>query len=377
MNFRFTQEEKALWRRAKKVADEKIAPRAAEWDETNEISPELVNILAKAGFFRLLFPREYGGLGVSSVKICIVREELSRVCMKADVTLIMSGLGCYAIACYGTEEQKRKYIPPLASGERLGSFGLTEPGAGSDIAGIQSTAVLDGDHYILNGRKRFISSGYGADTLVVFAKTDPEKGGRGISAFIVEKGMPGFEARLMNLMFAGDEAELFFTNCRVPKENLLGVPGQGWAIALGNLNIFRPTVGASAVGTAQRAFDLALSYAKKRQAFGQPISNFQIIQFKLAEMATELDAARLLCYRAAWMADQGDDDLRKEASMAKLFATEAARRIVDQALRIHGGLGVVKGYEIERLYRFITAATIGEGTSEMQSLTIARRLLRE
>jgi len=377
MNFQFTAEQEALKKRVRKLAEEQLEPMADEIEECDDIQPKMVKVLAEGELFRLLFPKEYGGLGeVSSVKICIAREELARVSLVADTTMAMSGLGCYAVARYGTDEQKRKYIPPLARGEKLGSFGLTEPMAGSDVASMQSTAVLNGDHYVINGRKRFISNGNAADTLVVFAKTDPEKRGRGISAFIVEKGMPGFEAHKMKLMFAHDLAELYFTDCRVPKENLLGEPGQGWAIALGNLDMFRPTVGASAVGCAQAAFELALDYTKRRHAFGQPIGNFQAIQFKLADMATELDAARLLVFRAASLKDSGMEGLIKEASMAKLFASEAAKRIVDQALRIHGGLGVVKGYRIERLYRQVTAEIIGEGTSEIQRLTIARQLLR-
>ncbi len=378
MNFKFTPEEEALKQEVKTLAEEKLAPMADEIDECDEILPKMVTVLAEGDLFRLLFPKEYGGRGeVSAVKICIAREELSCVSLVADTTLAMNGLGCFAIARYGTETQKQKFIPPLASGEKLGSFGLTEPMAGSDVASMQSTAVFDGDHYILNGRKRFISNGNAADTLVVFAKTDPEKGRHGISAFILEKGMPGFESRPMKLMFAHDLAELYFNDCRVPKENIVGEPGQGWTIALGNLDLFRPTVGASAVGCGRAALEIALDYAKTRHAFGQPISNFQAIQFRLADMATELDAARLLVFRAAFLRDSGAEGLIKVASMAKLYASEAAKNVVDQAMRIHGGIGVVKGSRIERLYRQVTAEIIGEGTSEMQKLTIARQLLRE
>jgi alkylation response protein AidB-like acyl-CoA dehydrogenase len=326
MDFQFTGEQIELQKRVRKLVDQKLDPMADEIEECNDIQPKMVKVLAEGELFRLLFPKEYGGFGeVSSVKICITREELSRVSLVADTTLAMNGLGCYAIARYGTEQQKQKYIPPLAKGEKLGSFGLTEPGGGSDVVGMKSVAVLDGDHYVLNGRKRFISNGNAADTLVVFAKTDPDKGSKGISAFIIEKGMPGFETGKMELMFAHDLAELYFDDCRVPRDNLLGEPGQGLAIALGNLDIFRPTVGASALGCARAALDLALDYARKRHAFGRPISDFQAIQFKLADMATDLDAARLMVYRAASLKDSGAEGLIKEASMAKLFASEAAR----------------------------------------------------
>ena len=377
MNFQLTEEQQALQDRVRKLAEEKLGPMADEIEECDDIQPKMVKVLAEGELFRLLFPKAYGGLGeVSSLKICLTREQLSRVSLVADTTLAMSGLGCYAIAHYGTEEQKQRYIPPLAAGEKLGSFGLTEPTGGSDVVNMKSTAVLNGDHYVLNGRKRFISNGNAADTLVVFAKTDPDRGSKGISAFILEKGTPGFQAHPMRLMFAHDLAELYFDNCRAPKENLLGSPGQGLEIALGNLDVFRPTVGASALGSAQAAFELAIGYAKRREAFGQTISNFQAIQFKLADMATELEAARMMVYRAASLRDNGVKGLIKEASMAKLLASETAKRIVDQAVRIHGGLGLVKGCRIERLYRQIMVDLIGEGTSEIQKLTIARQLLK-
>lgn len=377
MNFRFTAEQEALKQKVRKLAREKLGPMADEIEECDEVQPKMVKVLAEGELFRLLFPKEYGGSEeVSAVKICIAREEISQISLVADTTLAMSGLGCYAIARYGTDVQKRKYIPPLACGEKLGSFGLTEPTAGSDVANIESKAVLDGNDYILNGRKRYISNGNAADTLLVFAKTDPHKGRRGISAFILEKGMAGFEARPMKLMFAHDLAELYLNDCRVPRENLVGEPGQGWAIALGNLDLFRPTIGASSVGCGKAALEMALDFARKRHAFGRPIGNFQAIQFKLADMTTRLDAARLLVYRAASLRDDGVEGAIKEASMAKLFASEAAKNIVDQAMRIHGGLGLIKGYRIERLYRQIPMEIMGEGTSEIQKLTIARQLLK-
>lgn len=388
MDFTFTEQEQELRQRVRRMAEEKLAPMADEIEESDEVRPPMVSVLAENGVFRLLFPKEYGGAGpVSSVKICIAREEISRVSLVADSTFIMSGIGAYAIARYGTEEQKRKYIPPLAAGEKLGSFGLTEPTGGSDVARMQTTATLEGDSYVLNGSKRFVSSANAASTLVVFAKTAPEAGMRGISAFIVEKGMPGFEVRPMKITYAHDINELFFDQCLVPKENLLGEPGQGGKIALANLTLFRPTLGACAVGSAQAALDAAISYSKRREAFGQSISNFQAIQFKLAEMATLLDAARLLVYRAAWLRDEvvagrspngaSDASIIKEASMAKYFAGEALRRIADEAIRIHGGAGIVKGAVTERIFRQSWGAVIGEGTPEMQLMTIARRLLKE
>jgi acyl-CoA dehydrogenase len=292
----------------------------------------------------------------------------------------MQGLGTYPITLFGTEEQKRKYLPAIGSGERLAAFALSEPDAGSDVARMKTTAVLDGDHYVLNGAKRWISQGPAAEIYTVFAKTDPAKGNRGISAFIVEKGTPGFDpSRKMKLMAAHCLCEPRFENCRIPKKNLLGEENRGMRISMENLDMFRTTVGATAVGFAQRAYEEALSRAKSRIVFDQPLSEFQATQFKLADMATEIQAARLLVYWAAILKDRGESwrKVMTSASMAKLFATEVCHRVVDESLQIHGGAGLMKGMPIERIYRLQRSLRIYEGTSEIQRITIAREILRE
>jgi alkylation response protein AidB-like acyl-CoA dehydrogenase len=381
MDFMFTEEQKELRRRAREFAEKKLAPLAPVVDESEEISWDLVKLLADEGFLRLMVPREYGGEGmVSCVNISIIREEFSRICSAAASIFTMQGLGTYPITLFGTEEQKRKYLPPIGSGERLAAFTLSEPDAGSDVASMKTTAVLDGDHYVLNGVKRWSSQGPAAEIYTVFAKTDPEKGSRGISAFIVEKGTPGFDpSRKMKLMAAHCICEPRFENCRIPKENRLGEEGRGMRISMENLDMFRTTVGATAVGFAQRAYEEALSHAKSRIVFNQPLSEFQATQFKLADMATEIQAARLLVYWAANLKDRDESwrTIMTSASMAKLFATEVCHRVVDESLQIHGGAGLMKGIPIERLYRMVRSLRIYEGTSEIQRITIAREILRD
>jgi acyl-CoA dehydrogenase len=312
------------------------------------------------------------------MNLCIIREELARVCGQADTNFIMQGLGSYPITLGGTPEQKARYLPPIATGEAIAAFALTEPHGGSDVISMRTTAVLQNEEWVLNGAKKFISQAGDATTYTVFAKTDPEAGSRGISAFIVEKGTPGFDdSRRLDLMAPHPIGEPVFEDCRIPYANLIGQPGQGIRLALGTLNTFRTTVAAAAVGIGQAAYDAAIKYARARAMFGQHLSDFQDTQFKLADMAVSLDAARLLCYRAAWLKDSAQEDVIKEASFAKLFATEAASRIVNEALQIHGGAGLEKGTRIEQLYREVRALTIYEGTSEIQRQTIARQLLRE
>lgn len=375
MNFRFTEEQEMLRSKVRKFAEKELAPIAAEVDEMDEVSWEVARLLAEQELFYLLVPEQYGGVSFKATPICIVREELSRISVHADLLFAEMVLCTYPISVYGTEAQKQKYLPPFARGESLGSFALTEPEAGSDVANLQTTAILDGDAYVLNGSKVFASVGPFAQTYITFAKTDPAQGSRGISAFIVENGTPGFEGKQMKLMGPHPIAELTFTNCRLPKDNLLGEPGRGMRVALSTLDCVRMSVGAAAVGIAQRAFEDAISYSKNRVAFGQPIAEFQSTQFKLAEMATAIDAARLLVYRSAWLRDETSDRVTKESSMAKLFATEMAWQVVDQALQLHGGYGVVKGMLIERLYRAIRQPRVYEGTSEIQKIVIARHIL--
>jgi acyl-CoA dehydrogenase len=378
MDFSLTHQEQELQQRVRKLAQERIAPIAAEVDESNRVSPELMRILADADLLRYTVPEEYGGYGIKVMNLCIIREELARVCGQADTNFIMQGLGSYPITLGGTPEQKARYLPPIATGEAIAAFALTEPHGGSDVIGMKTAAVLQNEEWVLNGAKKFISQAGDATTYTVFAKTDPEAGSRGISAFIVEKGTPGFDdSRRLDLMAPHPIGEPVFEDCRIPYANLIGQPGQGIRLALGTLNTFRTTVAAAAVGIGQAAYDAAIKYARARAMFGQHLSDFQATQFKLADMAVSLDAARLLCYRAAWLKDSGQEDVIKEASFAKLFATEAASRIVNEALQIHGGAGLEKGTRIEQLYREVRALTIYEGTSEIQRQTIARQLLRE
>jgi len=326
----------------------------------------------------LPFSEEYGGGGVDTICYAIAIEEISRVCGSTGITLAAHiSLCTFPIYHFGNEEQKRKYIPKLASGEWIGALGLTEPGAGSDAGGIKTRAVLDGDEWVINGQKCFITNGSIADVVVLTALTDPEKGTRGISSFIVEKGTPGFrpgrDEEKMGLK-GSITSELSFEDCRIPKENILGTPGEGFKQTLITLDGGRISIGAMALGLAQGAFERALAYSKERQQFGQPICNFQGVQWMLADMATEIEAARLMVYRAAWLEDQGVH-FTKEAAMAKLYASEAAERVCFKALQIHGGYGYMREYEVERMYRDQRLCTIGEGTSEIQRLVIARQVL--
>lgn len=377
MDFRFNEEQEMLRAKVRRFAEEKLAPIAAEVDELDEVSWEVARLMAEQELFCLLVPEEYGGVGLKATSICIVREELSRISIHADLLFAETALCAFPISTYGTEAQKEKYLPPFSKGEKLGCFALTEPDAGSDVASLQTTAVLDGDSYILNGSKCFASVGPFAQTYVTFAKTDPSQGSRGISAFVVDKGTPGFEGKQMKLMGPHPIAELTFTDCRLPRGNLLGEVGRGMKVSLSTLDFLRMSVGAAAVGIAQRAYEEAVSYSKRRIAFGQPIAQFQATQFKLADMATEIEAARLLVYRAAWLRDEVKDRVSMESAMAKLYATEMAWRVVDQAVQLHGGYGVVRGMPVERLYRAVRQPRVYEGTSEIQRIVISRHVLED
>ncbi len=378
MDFNLSPEQEELRGQVRTLARERISPIAAEVDESNRVSPELMRILADAGLLRYTVPAEYGGRGIRVTDLCIIREELAQVCGQADTNFIMQGLGSFPITLGGTDEQKERYLPPIAGGSSIAAFALTEPHAGSDVMSMQTTAVAEDDEWTLNGVKKFISQAGDAHTYTVFAKTDPEAGSRGISAFIVEAGTPGFDdSRRLDLMAPHPIGEPVFTDCRIPYTNIIGEPGQGIRLALGTLNTFRTTVAAAAIGMGQAAYDAAVSYARERMVSGRPLSDLQATQFKLADMAVSLEAARLLCYKAAWLKDSGQENVIKEASYAKLFATEAASRIINEAVQIHGGAGLEKGSRVEQLYREIRALTIYEGTSEVQRQTIARQLLRE
>ncbi len=378
MDFTLTPAQQALRHQVRTLAQDKIAPIAAAVDESSRVSPELMTILSDAGLLRYTVPAEYGGHGVQVTNLCIIREELAQVCGQADTNFIMQGLGSFPITLGGTHEQKERYLPPIAGGSSIAAFALTEPHAGSDVMSMRTTAVAEDDEWRLNGSKKFISQAGDAHTYTVFARTDPDAGSRGISAFIVEAGTPGFDdSPHLDLMAPHPIGAPVFTDCRIPYTNIIGEPGQGIRLALGTLNTFRTTVAAAAIGMAQAAYDAALAYSKERMISGQPLSDLQATQFKLADMAVSLEASRLLCYKAAWLKDSGQENVIKEASYAKLFATEAASRIINEAVQIHGGAGLEKGSRVEQLYREIRALTIYEGTSEVQRQTIARQLLRE
>ncbi len=376
MDFTFSPDQVKLRSRVREFAETEISPIAGELDAAYDYHPEGMNRIKRSGFYAYVVPEAYGGKGISSVNICILREELAKISTFADESFVMQGLGSNPIVLFGNESQKKKYLPPLVDGRRLANFCLTEESSGSDVAGIQSTARREGDFYLLNGRKRYVSKPGFMDISVVFAKTDPSAGGKGISAFIVDRTESSYGVKTERLTFECNIGEILMEDMRVPKENLLGEEGQGMRIALGNLDIYRPTVGAAALGMGWRAFSLALEYAPKRPMFGRTLADFQVTQFKLAEMKVALDAASLLVYRAAWLADNAKEKTTIEASMAKYYATETAQKVVDQSLQIHGGVGLHRTSRIENLYRAVRALRIYEGASEIQLLVIGRELMR-
>lgn len=378
MDFELTEEQQMIRKMVRDFAEREIMPIAQETDETGEFPWETIHKMAPLGLLGLPIPEEYGGAGADNVSFAIALEVIARACGSTAITLdAHTSLACESIYLFGTEEQKRKYLVPMARGEKLGAFGLTEPEAGSDAGATKTRAVLDGDEWVINGQKIFITNGSIAEVVIIAAVTDPEKGTRGISNFIVEKDTPGFrpgrEEEKMGLK-GSVTSELFFDDCRVPKENLLGKEGDGFKQFLITLDGGRIAIGAMAVGLAQAAFEQAVAYSKERVQFGQPIANFQAIQWMIADIATEIDAARLLVYRAAWLKDKGVR-FTKEAAMAKLYASEAAERACYKALQIHGGYGYMKEYDVERYYRDNRLCAIAEGTSEIQRLVIARQVL--
>jgi acyl-CoA dehydrogenase len=362
----------------RQYAATELSKIAEKYGEINEVPEELRRSMADAGLFKHVVPREYGGAGVSATRICLAREALAGVYGPADVTLAMQGLGAHPIVLGGSEAQKQRYLPQIATGEYLTTFALTEPNAGSDVSSLETIAEPAAEGYAISGVKRFISNGYSADLAVIFAKTPLAEKPNTISAFVIKKGTPGFEvAARMELMAAHDIVRYTLDRAIVPADDLLGEIGDGFKLAMGTLELMRMTVGAAAVGMAQTALDEALEFASGRVQFKVPLADQQAIQFKLAEMATKLEAARLLVYRAAVKKDANAPDVALAASMAKLYATEAAWEIIDQALQIHGGIGVVKGTAVERLYREIRPLRIYEGTTEIQKLIISRFLLKQ
>ncbi len=378
MDFQLGEEQRMVRDMVRAFAAKEIAPRAAEVDRTEEFPADNIQKMGELGLLGLPYPEEYGGGGGDYLSYAIAVEEIARAC--GSTALIYAAhvsLGCGPIYNFGTEAQKQKWLPRLCSGQGLGAFGLTEPEAGSDAGSTRTLAVHDGDSFVLNGSKMWITSGAIADVVTCTAKTDPAAGTRGISCFLVERGTPGFipgkNEPKMGLKGSVTSA-LSLENCRVPAENLLGKEGEGFRQMLITLDSGRISIGAMALGLAQAALDEAIRYSKERVQFGQPIAKFQAIQWMIADMATEIDAARLLVYRAAAMKD-AHQPFGKEAAMAKLYASEVAERAGFKAIQIHGGYGYSREYPVERIYRDQRLCTIGEGTSEIQRLVIARAVL--
>ena len=378
MDFRPTAEQEILRRSVREFAEAEIRPHVMEWDEAQRFPMELLPRLAQLGLMGIQFPEEYGGAAMSAVEYCICIEELARVCPAIALSVAAhNGLCTSHIAMFGNEAQKKTYLPRLVRGEVLGAWGLTEASAGSDAAGMRTSAVRQGDCWVVNGSKSFITHAAIGGVAVVMAVTDRAKGHRGISAFIVEHGTPGMRAGKKENklgMRASDTSELVLEDCRVPGSHLLGLEGEGFINTLQVLDAGRIGIAALAVGLAQGAYEAARSYAMERRQFGQPIASFQAIQWKLADNVTRIEAARLLTYRAAFMKDRGVRTTR-ESSMAKLYASEIAVKAADDCVQIHGGYGFVKDYPAEKYFRDVKLVTIGEGTSEIQRLVIARQLL--
>ncbi|RLF30027.1 MAG: acyl-CoA dehydrogenase [Thermoplasmata archaeon] len=379
MKLELNDNQKMIQKMVREFAEKEIAPVAAELDKKGEYPTKILEKMAKLGLLGIIVPPEYGGAGLDTVSYVTVIEEISKKCASTGViTSVHNSLVCWPIIHFGTEKQKKKYLPQLAKGEKIGAFAGTEPNAGSDLGSMQTTAELKGDKYIINGTKTFITSGSKAGIIIVFAVTDKEAGSRGISAFIVENTMKGFKVgsifEKMGIN-ANHVAELVFEDMEVPKENLLGKEGEGFKIALMALDGGRIGIAAQAVGIAQAALDESIEYSKQRQQFGKPISKFQAVQWMLTDMATRIQAARLLVYNAAYLKDKGER-FTKEAAMAKLFASETAMDAAIKAVQIHGGYGYTKEYVVERLFRDAKITEIYEGTSEIQRLVIANNLLK-
>ena len=379
MNLDLSEEQTLLQKSVREFAEAEVKPRAKELDDSGRFPADNFRKAAQLGLTAVAIPESEGGGGMDHVSYAIMIEEISRVCASTGVILsVQNSLYCHPVHRFGTDEQKRKFLLPFARGEKIGCYALTEPQAGSNAAALATKAVHRGDRYVLNGTKAWITNGGVADAAIVYANTHPEKGEKGITALLVEKGTPGFrvgkEEKKLGI-HATACTELSFADCEVPAENRLGAEGEGYKIALSTLDGGRIGIAAQATGIAQGAFEAALSYAQQRQAFGHPIADFQAIQFMLADMGTEIGAARLLVRRAAWKQDSGAR-FTMEASIAKLFASEMATRVTHKAIQIHGGYGYSHEYPVERAYRDARITEIYEGTSEIQRLVIASSLLR-
>ena len=378
MNFELTEEQQQIKKMVREFAETEIRPHVMEWDEAQHFPKELFKQLGKLGLTGVIFPEEFGGAGMGYSEYATVIEELSRVDGSIGLSVAAHNSLCTNhIYQYGTEEQRHQFVTPLAQGEKLGSWALTEPGSGSDASGLKTSAVKKDNGWVLNGAKNFITHGISGDTCVVLAYTDREMRSRGVTAFVVDRTTPGFIAGKKENKLgvrASETASIIFEDCFVPEENMLGERGRGFVNAMQILDGGRISIAALALGIAQGAYESALKYAKERQQFGNPIFEFQAIQFKLADMTTQIDAARLLIQRAAWMKDQ-KMPTTKESAMAKLYASEIAVKVSEEAIQIHGGYGYTKDYPPEKFWRDSKLCTIGEGTSEVQRLVIARQLV--
>ncbi|MBN2460288.1 MAG: acyl-CoA dehydrogenase family protein [Candidatus Cloacimonetes bacterium] len=380
MDYFLTEDQLEIREITRKVAEEKIKPVRAKYDEENEFPREIVEVFKQTDLFAVLVPEEYDGISGKVVDLAIVTEELSRVCAGISLAFGATGLGMYPILISGSEEQKQKYLPDIAAGNKLAAFALTEANAGSDAGGIETTAVPEGDHFILNGTKQWITNGGEADLYTVFALTDKSKGARGASCFIVEKGTAGFSfGKKENKMGirASATRELIFDNCVIPRENLIGKEGTGFMVAMKTFDKSRPMVGAQAIGIAQGAYEEAARYTKERHQFGKPISSFQAIQFMLADMAIQIEAARALVFATARMIDEGVKRYAKESAMCKVFASDVAMQVTTDAVQILGGYGYMKEYPVEKMMRDAKITQIYEGTNQIQRSIIAANLLKE
>ncbi|MFD1397588.1 acyl-CoA dehydrogenase [Kroppenstedtia eburnea] len=380
MQFRLSEEHEMMRKMVREFAEKEVAPTAAERDEQERFDRPIFDQMGRLGMTGIPWPEEVGGVGSDFLSYVIAVEELSRVCASTGVTLSAHlSLASWPIYKFGNPEQKERFLRPLAEGTKLGAYGLTEPGSGSDAAGMRTTAVRDGDAYILNGNKIFITNGGEAEIYVVFAVTDPEKKHHGVTAFIVEKETPGFSIGKKEQKLgirSSPTTEIIFEDCRIPVENRLGEEGQGFKIAMMTLDGGRNGIAAQAVGIAQGALDAATAYAKERKQFGKPIGKLQAIQFKLADMATQIEAARLLTYQAAWLESQGLP-YGKASAMAKLYAGDAAMQVTTEAVQVFGGYGYTREYPVERFMRDAKITQIYEGTNEIQRVVIANHLMKE
>ncbi|OHE58858.1 MAG: acyl-CoA dehydrogenase [Thermodesulfovibrio sp. RBG_19FT_COMBO_42_12] len=380
MDYFLNEEQMMIKELTRQIAEEKIIPVREELDEKEEFPWEIMKVLAQSDLFGLFIPEEYGGLGKGCLELCIAVEELSRACLGVSTTFAANALGTYPILLFGSDGQKKKYLPDITAGKRLVAFGLTEANAGSDAAGIQTTARLDGNEYVLNGTKQWITNGGEAEIYTIIAMTDRSKGARGASAFIVEKGTPGFsfgkKERKMGIR-ASTTRELIFDNCRIPKDSILGREGFGFIVAMKTLDNSRTGVGAQGVGVAQGAFEEAVKFARQRVQFGQPIISFQAVQHMLADMATEIEASRALVYSIARYIDSGAKDITKESAMAKVFATDVAMRVTTNAVQVMGGSGYMREYPVEKMMRDAKVLQIYEGTNQIQRNVIGQVLIKE